>query len=92
MQAGDTPHGPEENRRHEVAPAEELGDYMQRHEYQEAERDAQPSGCGAKVAQSNSPWSCLAGPSPLMGEGYEGLAALPPSRSWMGVMVRQTLR
>ncbi len=25
-------------------------------------------------------------PSPLMGEGYEGLATKEPSRSWMGVM------
>jgi len=29
--------------------------------------------------------------SPLMGEGYEGLAALPPSRSWMGVMFGEWL-
>ena len=28
-------------------------------------------------------------PSPLMGEGYEGLAALPPSRSWVGVTARR---
>ena len=30
-------------------------------------------------------------PSPLMGEGYGDLAALPPSRSWMGVMFGERL-
>jgi len=30
-------------------------------------------------------------PSPLMGEGYGDLAALPPSRSWMGVMFGEWL-